>query len=53
MSTLIEAAGVDVESIWPTIFAKALAGKDIGALLMNVGAGMNAFLVVEFFYMSI
>ena len=39
MMALIEAAGVEVESIWPTIFAKALSGKDLGALLFNVGAG--------------
>lgn len=39
LTTLIEAAGVEVESIWPTIFAKALAGKDLAALLFNVGAG--------------
>ncbi|EGF80700.1 hypothetical protein BATDEDRAFT_10993 [Batrachochytrium dendrobatidis JAM81] len=39
LSTLIGAAGLEVEPIWPSIFAKALAGKDIGALLFNVGAG--------------
>jgi large subunit ribosomal protein LP1 len=37
--TLTKAAGVDVEPIWASIFAKALAGKDLGELLMNVGAG--------------
>ncbi len=42
MSALIEAAGVEVEAIWPTIFAKALAGKDLGAFLMNVGSGAGA-----------
>ena len=38
MSALIEAAGVEIEPIWPTLFAKALAGKDIGAFLFNVGS---------------
>jgi large subunit ribosomal protein LP1 len=42
MSALIEAAGIEVEPIWPTLFAKALAGKDIGALLFNVGSGAAA-----------
>ncbi|KAJ3194355.1 60S acidic ribosomal protein P1 [Irineochytrium annulatum] len=42
LSTLIESAGIEVESIWPNLFAKALAGKDIGAFLMNVGAGGGA-----------
>lgn len=42
ISALIEAAGLQVESIWPSIFAKALAGKDLGALLFNVGAGGGA-----------
>ncbi|KAJ3393134.1 RNA-binding RNA processing protein rpp1 [Lobulomyces angularis] len=39
MKTLIEAAGVDIESIWPTLFAKALDGKNLNDMLMNVGAG--------------
>lgn len=38
MTAIIEAAGLEVEPIWPTIFAKALAGKDLGAFLMNVGS---------------
>jgi large subunit ribosomal protein LP1 len=42
MSALIDAAGVEVEPIWPTLFAKALAGKDVGALLFNVGSGAAA-----------
>ena len=37
ISTLIHAAGVSVEPIWPTLFAKALEGKDIGALVSSVG----------------
>ncbi|KAK9729382.1 hypothetical protein K7432_000265 [Basidiobolus ranarum] len=39
LSTLTKAAGVDVEPVWASLFAKALAGKNIGDLLMNVGAG--------------
>ena len=38
MSALIESAGLEVESIWPTIFAKTLAGKDINDLVSAVGA---------------
>ena len=33
-----EAAGVDVEAIWPSIFAKALAGKNINDMLSAVGS---------------
>ncbi|KAI8053369.1 60S acidic ribosomal protein P1 [Syncephalis plumigaleata] len=39
LSALIKAAGVDVDSIWASIFAKALEGKDLSEMLMNVGAG--------------
>jgi large subunit ribosomal protein LP1 len=39
MATLIEAAGIEIEPIWCKMFAKALAGKDVGDFLMNVGAG--------------
>lgn len=42
LTALIEAAGLEVDSIWPSIFAKALAGKDLAALLFNVGAGGGA-----------
>ncbi|KAI8924286.1 60s acidic ribosomal protein-domain-containing protein [Entophlyctis helioformis] len=42
LSALIEAAGLEVEAIWPTIFAKALAGKDVNAFLFNVGSGAGA-----------
>lgn len=38
MNALIDAAGVDVEPVWATIFAKALEGKNIGDFLMNVGS---------------
>lgn len=42
INTLINAAGVTVESIWPSLFASALEGKDIGALVSNVGSGAAA-----------
>ena len=38
MSQLIEAAGVDVEAIWPSIFAKALDGKNVSEMLSAVGS---------------
>ncbi len=31
-----------MEPIWPNLFAKALEGKDIGGLIMNVGSGAAA-----------
>lgn len=36
------AAGVDFEAIWANLLAKALEGKDIKELLLNVGAGGGA-----------
>jgi large subunit ribosomal protein LP1 len=39
LTTLIGAAGLEVESIWPTIFAKALQGKDLSSLLFSAGSG--------------
>ncbi|KAJ3073293.1 60S acidic ribosomal protein P1 [Podochytrium sp. JEL0797] len=42
ISTLVAAAGVEVESIWPSLFAKALEGKDIAALLFAAGSGAGA-----------
>ncbi|TPX56101.1 hypothetical protein PhCBS80983_g04796 [Powellomyces hirtus] len=38
INSLISAAGVDVEPIWATLFAKALAGKNVGDFLFNVGS---------------
>jgi 60s Acidic ribosomal protein len=35
--SLTKAAGVEVEAIWAQLFAKALAGKDVKDLLLNVG----------------
>ncbi|KAH7148402.1 60S acidic ribosomal protein P1 [Dactylonectria macrodidyma] len=43
LQTLISAAKVqDVEPIWTSIFAKALEGKDVKDLLVNVGSGGGA-----------
>ena len=43
LNTLIKAAGVpDVEPIWATLFAKALEGKDVKDMLLNVGSGGGA-----------
>jgi large subunit ribosomal protein LP1 len=42
LNTIIKAAGIEIEPIWASIFAKALEGKNVGELLMNVGAGGSA-----------
>ncbi|KAI4282973.1 MAG: hypothetical protein L6R38_002540 [Xanthoria sp. 2 TBL-2021] len=43
LQTLIKAANIDdVESIWTTLFAKALEGKNIKDMLLNVGSGGGA-----------
>ncbi|KAH6604543.1 hypothetical protein Trco_006250 [Trichoderma cornu-damae] len=42
LQTLITSAKVEVEPIWTSIFAKALEGKDIKDLLVNVGSGGGA-----------
>jgi ribosomal protein L12E/L44/L45/RPP1/RPP2 len=52
---LTKAAGVEVESIWTQLFAKALAGKDVKNMLLNVG-GMftrhfeSAILIIRFWW---
>ncbi|XP_065898102.1 large ribosomal subunit protein P1-like [Dysidea avara] len=40
ITTLIKTANVNVEPVWPSLFARALKGKDIGALISNVGSGV-------------
>ncbi|KAL9120445.1 MAG: hypothetical protein Q9187_003003 [Circinaria calcarea] len=43
LQTLIKAAKVeDVEPIWTTLFAKALEGKNVKDMLLNVGSGGGA-----------
>ena len=37
MTKIIKASGNDVEPYWPMLFAKALKGQDVGALLANIG----------------
>jgi large subunit ribosomal protein LP1 len=38
LNKVITASGNSVEGYWPGLFAKALRGKDIGALLSNAGS---------------
>ncbi|KAK9459845.1 ribosomal protein P1 [Lipomyces oligophaga] len=40
--SLTKAAGVEVEPIWASLFAKALEGKDVKDLLTNVGSAGSA-----------
>ncbi|KAL0638493.1 60S acidic ribosomal protein P1 [Maublancomyces gigas] len=43
LNSLIKAAGcTDVEPIWTSLFAKALEGKDVKDMLLNVGSGGGA-----------
>jgi len=42
LNTLLKAASVDIEPIWTSLFAKALEGKDVKDLLLNVGSGGGA-----------
>lgn len=42
LQTLLKAANVDVEPIYATLFAKALEGKDVKDLLLNVGGASSA-----------
>ncbi|KAI4268730.1 MAG: hypothetical protein LQ337_007688 [Flavoplaca oasis] len=43
LQTLIKAANIDdVESIWTTLFAKALEGKNVKDMLMSIGSGGGA-----------
>jgi large subunit ribosomal protein LP1 len=43
LQSIIKAAKIEeVEPIWTTLFAKALEGKDVKELLLNVGSGGGA-----------
>lgn len=39
---ITNAAGIELESIWATLLAKALEGKNVKELLSNVGSGGGA-----------
>jgi len=42
IATILKAAGVSVEPYWPTLFAKALDGIDVGSLLGSLGSAASA-----------
>merc|ERR1712228_60196 len=42
LKKVIAASGNSVEAYWPGLFAKALAGKNIGDLLSNAGSASAA-----------
>ena len=42
LSAIIKASGNEVEPYWPMLFAKALEGQDVGALLANIGSAGGA-----------
>ncbi|KTW27043.1 hypothetical protein T552_02535 [Pneumocystis carinii B80] len=39
LQTLVRSAGIKVENIWTSLFAKALEGKNIKELLLNINTG--------------
>src|SRR5271154_4097464 len=51
--TLTKSAGIEVEAIWAQLFAKALEGKDVKDLLLNVGGISPPFIVHSAFSMFI
>merc|ERR1712224_699921 len=42
LTKIIKASGNEVEPYWPMLFAKALKGQDVGALLANIGTAGGA-----------
>merc|ERR1711922_51773 len=42
ISALLSAAKVEVESFWPGLFAKAVNGIDVKAIVGNVGVGSGS-----------
>merc|ERR1719240_1157220 len=42
LNKIIKASGNEVEPYWPMLFAKALKGQDVGALLANIGSAGGA-----------
>ncbi|KAK0549791.1 hypothetical protein OC846_000257 [Tilletia horrida] len=47
LNTLLTAAGHQVQPIWATLLAKALADKDVKSLLTNVGGGSGPAVAVS------
>ncbi|QSL66351.1 hypothetical protein MERGE_000729 [Pneumocystis wakefieldiae] len=39
LQTLVKSAGIQVENIWTSLFAKTLEGKNIKELLLNINPG--------------
>merc|ERR1712000_621078 len=42
ISTILKAAGVEVEPYWPGLFAKALESCDLKELITKIGSGVGA-----------
>merc|ERR1712124_37736 len=42
LNKIIKASGNEVAPYWPMLFAKALKGQDVGALLSNIGSAGGA-----------
>merc|ERR1711934_507312 len=42
LTKIIKASGNEVEPYWPMLFAKALKGQDVGALLSSIGSAGGA-----------
>merc|ERR1712027_12623 len=42
IATILKAANVDVEPIWPTLFAKALSSVNVRDLITNVGSAVGS-----------
>jgi len=42
ITTILKAAGVDVEPYWPGLFAKALESCDLKTLITTVGSGVGS-----------
>nr|ABW23196.1 ribosomal protein rplp1 [Arenicola marina] len=42
INTICQAAGLNIEPYWPSLFARALTGVDIKALISNIGSASAA-----------
>ncbi|KAH7724886.1 acidic ribosomal protein P1 [Aphelenchoides avenae] len=42
IQTILKAAGVEVEPFWPGLYAKALEGVDVKALISNISSGVGS-----------